>query len=384
MFEDGKIPLIRTPIPLLQLITAGGIRFSTLVELWGPNRSGKTTTCYQAGGYFLEDFGDLARLVILDSESSVDAVRMEDSFGLDVNNDKRIDVVPAHFLEQGFLQVIDLSRNLKKDQYMMVIWDTLSASPTKSAYDTVLKQDGEEEKQEKKTSKKSSEKDKKKKDKTSMYGAGMGERQRVIKHFLRLVMSEIYGKNISLWMPNQVFANIGKGAPLIRGEGNTLQHDTHYSLQFKRLSMKVEEEEKLADNTISTVSLVKSKFSPEFDRCPIFMDNTKGGRIVEATSVMMLAVEMGLIQENKGYYRIDPNNKDEKGQRWASILEDEKLYSQVLYTITDRTRRKYPIVDKLYIMQGHKALVEVKEKKAKTIQPLASNLTEALKHAGYT
>jgi RecA/RadA recombinase len=380
MFEDGKIPLIRTPIPLLQLITGGGIRFSTLVELYGPNRSGKTTTCYQSAGYLLEDYGDQALLKILDSESSVDEVRMEDSFGLDVVNDRRIEVAPAHFLEQGFLKVIEWAKTMPKNSYMMILWDTLSASPTKNDYEALLKDDKkEEEDEEKQEKKKKSSKDKnakKKKDPQSLYSAGMGARQRVIKHFLRLVMSEIYGKNISLWMPNQVFANIsGYGAKEMKGEGTALQHDIHYSLKFQRNEVNIDQEDKVADYTLSHVSLTKSKFSPEFDRCPIFMDNTKGGRIIESTSMFTLAVETGLILESKGFYRLNP---EDTGRRWDSILQDANLYKRVLFTLTDQVRRKYPIVDKLYMLNGYPPLEQIEEKKKKKSE-LACNLTEALK-----
>jgi RecA/RadA recombinase len=376
MFEDGKIPLIRTPIPLLQLITAGGIRFSTLVELWGANKAGKTTTCYQSGGYFLDDYGDKALLKILDSESSCDHVRMKESFGLDLIFDKRIEVKPAHFLEDGFLKIMEWIQTIPKDHYMIIIWDTISASPTKSAYEAVLHQNDAEEEEEK-PAKKGAKKGGKKKDASNMFLGGMGDRQRIIKYFLRVVMSEIYGKNISLWMPNQVFSNIGKGPALMRGEGTALQHDIHYSLKFNRLQVKIEETEKLADSTISHVSLVKSKFSPEFEKCPIFMDNTQGGRIIESESTFLLAVEMGLIQEAQGYYRIDPNAK---GRRWSSIIEDAELYNKVLFTMVDRMRRKYPIVDKLYVLNGHSELEILEEPKKKKSSPaLSCNLTQALK-----
>ena len=55
-----KIDFIRTPIPFFQIMSGGGIRFSTLTELWGAPKAGKSTFCYQCAGNFLEDYGDKA------------------------------------------------------------------------------------------------------------------------------------------------------------------------------------------------------------------------------------------------------------------------------------------------------------------------------------
>ena len=129
-----KIELIRTPIPMLQIVTAGGIRFSTLVELWGANKAGKSTTCYQTAGYFLEDYGEKARVKILDSETSSDFIRLL-AFGLDEENDPRVDIKPAIFLEDGFFKIFEWINELPEGHYMLIIWDTISSCNSKQAYD---------------------------------------------------------------------------------------------------------------------------------------------------------------------------------------------------------------------------------------------------------
>jgi RecA/RadA recombinase len=332
-----KIEMIRTPIPMLQIVTAGGIRFSTLVELWGANRAGKSTTCYQTAGYFLEDYKDKAHVKIIDSETSADFIRLL-SFGLDINGDERVEIVPSLFLEEGFFSIFKWVDDLPKDHYMMIIWDTISSCNSKQAYDEAEKA--------------------KSADKLSITAGGLGVRQKVLKHFLRQVMGKIYGKKVSVWLPNQVFASMDQFSPKEQsGEGNALKHDTHYSIHFQRGGRTKDKDDKkkdieydnsIAKYTVSRVSLTKSKFSPEFEKSPIYIDNTKGGVIDEMQSLFLHALEKERLEKNNQGRFINVIPGRETGMLWADLVKSEEAYIHILRSMVQEIREKHPVIDRMY------------------------------------
>jgi RecA/RadA recombinase len=332
-----KIEMIRTPIPMLQIVTAGGIRFSTLVELWGANRAGKSTTCYQTAGYFLEDYGDKAQVKIIDSETSADFIRLL-AFGVDIDNDPRVEVTPALFLEEGFFKIFEWVKDLPDDHYMLIIWDTISSCNSRQAY---------EEAENAKTA-----------EKLNINAGGMGTRQKVLKHYLRQVMGKIYAKKISVWLPNQVFASMDQFSPKEQsGEGNALKHDTHYSLHFQRGGRTTESSDKkkdidyensVAKYTVSRVSLTKSKFSPEFERSPIYIDNTRGGVIDEMHSLFLHALEKGRLEKNSQgrYLNVIPGR--DTGILWGDLVKSQEAYEHILCGMVSEIREKHPVIDRMY------------------------------------
>lgn len=350
---------------MLQIVTGGGIRFSTMVELWGANKCGKSTTCYQSAGYFLKDYGDQAQLKILDSESSFDDIRMKFVFDLD-RSDPRIEIQPAFFIEEGMKRIIDWSTNLSPNTYMMIIWDTISASPTKSSY------------QASRNAKDAND--------MTMWAGGQADRPRVIKHYFREIMSAIYEKSVSIWCPNQVFSSMNSyGSSEVSGEGSAFHHDIHYSLHFKRKTSSFEgEDNMISDHTVSHVALTKSKFSPEFKDAPIFINNKLGGIIDERLSLYLHALDSGQIITKGGYYYwkriLDKDGKliidpEMKGQRWGSLLENDEVYNYIVTSRILSTRSKFPIIDRVYQVQGFPEISEY----AKTHPELVSLKQESFK-----
>ena len=330
---------------MLQIITGGGIKFSSMLELWGNTKAGKSTTCYQSAGYFLKDFGDNAILKILDSESSFDDVRMKYVFDLDRQNDPRIEIKPAFFIEDGMKKIIDWVAELPDDKYMLIIWDTISTSQTQSSYNNTRE------------TKNSAD--------LTMWSGGQGERQRVIKHYSRDIMGSIYDKNVSVWFPNQVFSSMSAyGAKELSGEGSAFHHNIHYSLHFKRKEAVYEKEDNnISDHTVSEVSLTKSKFSPEFKESPIFINNKRGGIIDERLSLFLHALAQEKIISSGGYFyyktMFDPATKKNKpdgsmkGMRWGDMLASDEAYNFIVKNMILTTRKSYPIVDRIYQIQGY-------------------------------
>jgi RecA/RadA recombinase len=351
---DSKLDFIRTPSPFLQIVTGGGIRFSTLAEFWGAPKAGKSTFCYQSAGNFLTDFGNKAELKIIDSESSFDNVRMSYTFGLD-SKDKRIETVGVSYIEQGMKVIEDWLVALAPDKYLLVIWDTLSSCPTKASFQTT--------------------RDAKDFDKLTMYSGGQGDRAKTIKHYGRGLMSALYGKNACLFFPTQVFSSLSPyGAKEQSGDGSAFKHNIHYSFHFSRWSpSKIKDElsydmsdEVITPFTIANISLTKSRFSPEFKDSPLFVNNQAGGIIDSRKSLFLHAKTTDRILKSKGrYYYKFTDEKDVKkrepdpeitGKYWDDLIEDNEIYSYLTKNLLLETRRNYPIINRVYEVQGYPKL----------------------------
>lgn len=336
-------------------MSGGGIRFSTLTELWGAPKAGKSTFCYQCAGNFLEDYGDKAELKIIDSESAFDDVRMKFTFGLDID-DKRIESVGAQYVEHGMKSIEDWIVALPKDKYLMVIWDTLSTCPTKSAFTNT--------------------RDAKNLEALSMYSGGQGDRAKTIKHYARGLLSALYRKNVCLFFPTQIFSSISPYGPKEQsGDGSAFKHNLHYSFHFSRwgnskinkeLGYNTDTEDHISNFAISNVSLTKSRFSPEFIDSPIYINNQMGGLIDSRKSLFLHAhVVDEIIKHGAYYYPKYVFNKDTKkreydpsvtGKYWDDLVNDDDVYNYLTKKILLETRKRHPIIDRVYLVQGYPEL----------------------------
>jgi len=359
------IEVVRTPIEYFNLI-AGGLRFSTLVEAWGANRSGKTTMCYQTIGYFMEDFKD-GEVHLLDNESSFDELRCRHVFKWDLKENKkydhskqdsikkdtwlykRVNLVPIKTLEEGFWQIIQILKAHKGPYPIIIMWDTIDSAPSKSSYESALNAEAP--------------------DKMSMYSGGMGDRARIIKHYLQDVMALMFRKRAILLLPNQIHSGIGQYAKAENvGGGNALKHNRHYSFYFKLLggdNIKYDDMS-LVSQVVSDVSLTKSKFSPGFQTVPIFIDVRAGGVIDETQSLMLAANRFGFIQDKltekgkrTGWYLIDHPSFGDKPVRWGDLAERrDEFMPTVKKAILAKLASTHFLIKMLYQEMGRMAEVD--------------------------
>lgn len=102
--------VIRTPIDTVNIFGAGGIRQGTISEIYGFEKSGKSTFSYQTGGLFLSDNAN-GVVHIIDAENSVDRLRLELTFRYDM---KRIVLHRCRTLEASFDVLNQLSAQLER------------------------------------------------------------------------------------------------------------------------------------------------------------------------------------------------------------------------------------------------------------------------------
>lgn len=252
--EEGKgslsdKPKVETPLVALNALLGGGLPLGSILEVFGPNASGKSSFMYETLGNFQKQYPNGVTFII-DSETSTDDSRLR-QLGVDPVRAPRMG---AATLEDGFEQInLILKKMVNNDRYngfpVFILWDTIAAAPTRAQ----LKEG-------------------------NMYAGGMAERARILKTALMTVFPLIEKQNVLLVLLNQVMAEIGGWRPgLTSGGGNALKHDIHMRLELQ--GGKTNYEGPYAVSKYSHLNVSKSKVSPIMNDFPIIIDITKGGVI---------------------------------------------------------------------------------------------------------
>lgn len=258
---DGKgslsdKPKVETPLYALNCLLGGGLPLGSILEVFGPNASGKSSLMYETLGNFQKQYSNGVAFII-DSESSTDDSRLR-QLGVDPSRAPRMG---ASTLEDGFAQINFIMKKMIKDpRYkgfpVFILWDTIAACPTKAQLD-----------------------------KEDMYGGGMAERARIIKSALMTIFPLIEKQNVLLVLLNQVMAEIGGWRPgLTSGGGNALKHDIHMRLEIT--GGKTQYDGVYPVSKFSNLSISKSKVSPIMNDFPVIIDITKGGVIDRPQSLV--------------------------------------------------------------------------------------------------
>lgn len=334
--------VIRTPIDTFNVVSAGGIRVGTLMELYGPQHSGKSAFAYQVAGLALQD-DPKAEVIILDPESSTDFVRLKYVFNFDEN---RTTVVPCPTLEQGYDEIEKACKESAKDKKLrIVIWDSIAGSVPKCDYDNFTDD----------------------KSKGSMFSGGISLKARVNAHFLPQVTSTVSTSNVIVMLVNQVRDKIGVYNPsgsYGRSGGRALEHAGHYRLYFKLCQKYFDESKGVNIGTYTKVSIEKSKFGCTSKNIPIYIDDLKGGKIIPGAEVLEQCCTTGVIKGHRKWYWFasDEGKEDCMEYRWdeSQKLKDENpvlVGNQVLYERAIKELTKYYrcmsfTLDKTYELAG--------------------------------
>lgn len=272
---------VRTPIEALNCILGGGLPFGTVAQSYGPPKVGKSTWMYQMLGIFQKMYPNGVAMVI-DMEASADGERIE-YLGVDTSKLLRL---PATSIENGFLSLMKVLENKAqieelKDVPVFVIWDTISKG---------LAQDG-----------------------ATQSRMNAMDRARVIKNYMSPVMAQIEKQDFILCLLNQVIYNTDSygNRKMDAGGGIALKHDVHFSTRITSSSDDWSGNFKL--RTRSKIDIDKSKLGPEIWDIPMVIDNQEGGVIDEVMSFVDYMINLGLIDNSKGWYNFN------------SLLDREKL-----------------------------------------------------------
>lgn len=122
---------VETPLYALNDLLGGGLPLGAIMEVFGPNASGKSSLMYETLGNFQKQYSNGVAFII-DSEASTDDARLR-QLGVDPLRAPRMG---AATLEDGFEQIIKILKKMSdnsayKNFPVMIIWDTLAATSTR-------------------------------------------------------------------------------------------------------------------------------------------------------------------------------------------------------------------------------------------------------------
>ena len=338
---DHRIDRVRVPVDTVNLVNAGGLPYSILIECYGASKSGKSTFCYQAAQYFFEDYKEDAVLLILDAENAVNADRLELAFGLQVYDDPRVWRRPAMTIERAldeFMKALKYVRENKK--YLMVIWDSISASNSERA-DSDFQKSQE-------------------KDEMALRGATEPmSRAQVLKWALNRMLGEIYDEPIIIFLINQMTTKVNQfNTSLDSSGGFALRHNVNerFLFEFVKNIGGDKKESLYKTGTMSAFTIKKSRSMPSLQDIPVIIDDSLGGRIAVEQEIPLVANKLGILSmKSGGWYHINEDYMSDsmpevakKSLQYVDISNNAEYIAALRTAISNYFRKTFKLVDFVY------------------------------------
>lgn len=341
---------IETPIHMLNAAGAGGFCFGAIAEFWGNPKSGKSTCAYQTAQLFLEEYGDLARVLILDSEKSAHELRLRRVFGLSPGirlgmeekpveheikgGDPRVIIAPAISIEQGASNCTHYMKQFADEALLFVIWDSITGSkPAKEWEET------EEAAEENRIA--------------NPWAGGQMLRPRVIGKAVDDILAMLWNNDkCFVVIINQARAKIGRfGTSEHSVGGYQMKHTMHYSIQFDYQGP-LNESEFYKDGTLTHVRVEKSKFMPSTREIPVFIYDTLGGRISPIDELATMSIKLGILTQKGGWISLSDlftpeyrkMAKKEAAYRMKEVMEDEGLLKACKLLLIEHFKEHFALV----------------------------------------
>lgn len=300
--------VIPTPIDTVNVLSMGGIRVGSMVQLSGPPASGKSSFAYSVAG-MTQQTDPKCEVYVLDPEASTDYVRLVYTFGCDP---ERVNVINCPTLEQGFSEIAKITELSKKDKILrIVIWDSIAASVPAADFRSYHDE----------------------KSSGNMYSSGMSLRPRIVSHFVGQAMASVATSRVVCFIINQARAKIGvynpSGATGTSG-GFALSHSFHTSITFNLKQKLFDEAKGINVGTTTRVAIEKSKFGATSKKIHIWIDDTIGGKIQEGSDIIDSCVAVGVIKGHRKWWHfaVDEDKPDCVKYRWCEadrLSPEDKL-----------------------------------------------------------
>ena len=311
-------PRVETPLYVLNDLLGGGLPLGSIVEIFGPSASGKSSFMYETLGNFQRQYPNGVSFII-DSEASTDDSRIR-QLGVDPS---KCPIMGAGTLESGFEQIIKIlkkmvSNSAYKGFPVMIVWDTIAGCSTEAQT-----KDG------------------------GMFSGGIAERARIIKTSLTNIFPLVEKQNVLLVLLNQISAEIGGYRPGVTSSGgNALRHDVHIRCEFK--GGKTEFDGVFATEKRSTISITKSKISPIISNIPMTIDIPSGGIIDKSASLLewMETVNPSLFKQS-AWWKLEEWVYDKYKDYWDKIEGFDGTFRQSYLDDTVRTNNNLRLLLRL-------------------------------------
>jgi len=324
---DPFVHRLRTPLDTINILGSGGMRFSQVVELWGPPSGGKTTFAYETASNYCEDF-PTGRLQILDAEGSVDDLRLEKVFNIPMD---RVKIDPAPTIEAMFRAISDELLKCTKEgiPYLGIIdsWTVLNTEADwKSTADAVA-----------------TNKD------LSMYAGGQMLKPRAGRFYLNMLMPMLYRKPASILLINQATTEIHRyGSNIVSGGGFGLKHNVQFQLEFNKVTdagINLNDNVNKVNHQKTIVNITKSKFIPEMVGITTFIDPSQGGRFIPNLEIIEQAQRHGIVVNKSGWYSVPGM---EGSYRFNDLAKNKQLMELFKEKLCRMWRGQFMLVNEYY------------------------------------
>jgi recombination protein RecA len=278
--EQQKIPSISTgSLGLDFALGIGGLPRGRVVEIYGPESSGKTTLTLQAIAEAQREGGTCA---FIDAEHALDPIYAE---ALGVNTDDLL-VSQPDTGEQA-LEICDMI--VRSGAVDVVVIDSVAALTPKAEIE------GE------------------------MGDSHVGLQARLMSQALRKMTANIKNSNTTVIFINQIRMKIGVmfGSPETTTGGNALKFYSSVRLDIRRIGAVKDADEVVGNET--RVKVVKNKVAPPFRQTEFEILYGKG--INRLGEIIELGVQQGIIEKSGAWYSYQDDRIGQGRKRAAEFLE---------------------------------------------------------------
>ncbi len=272
-------------------IGIGGVPRGRIIEIFGPESSGKTTICLQVIAE-AQKKGGMAAFV--DTEHALD-INYAQRLGVDLNN---LLLSQPEFGEQALEIVETLVRSGAVD---VIIIDSVAALTPRSEIEG------------------------------DMGDAQMGSQARLMSQALRKLNAAIGKSNTTVMFTNQLRSKIGTffGNPETTTGGNALKFYASVRIDIRRKEIIKEGQDSIGNRV--KVKIVKNKVAPPFKEVEFDILYNEG--ISKIGDMIDLAVEFGYINKSGSWFTY----KEERAQGRESLkrifVENKELFSELEQTV---------------------------------------------------
>ncbi|GAB4139981.1 MAG: recombinase RecA [Patescibacteria group bacterium] len=295
-----EVSVISTGSILLDnALGAGGLPRGRIVEIYGPEASGKTTLCYHIIAEAQKKGGIVA---FIDAEHSVDIERARD-IGVDV--DKLVLSQPNNGEE-----ALEIAETLVRSNAVdVIIVDSVAALTPKAEIDG------------------------------DMGDAQMGLHARLMSQAMRKLTAIVSKSNTLIVFTNQIRMKIGVmfGNPETTTGGQALKFYSSVRLEIRKKNTIKKGEEPIG--ITSTVKVVKNKVGAPFKSVDIDIMN-KGG-INKKAEILNFATENGIIKVSGSWFSM---GEEKLGQGRETVLEkfetEPEFYKKIEKMVMDAIGKK--------------------------------------------
>lgn len=283
-------------IGLDKALGVGGLPRGRIIEIFGPESSGKTTLAIHIIAEAQKKYPGL-KCAIVDAEHALDVDYAED-IGVDLNN---LLVSQPDNGEQA-LEVTD--RLAASGRISVIVVDSVAALTPKSEID------GE------------------------MGDSSMGKQARLMSQALRKLTATVNNHDVLLIFINQLREKIGVmfGNPETTTGGNALKFYASVRLDIRKILINKDGEDSVS-NTVR-VKVIKNKVAPPFKKAEFRIKYGEG--IEKFREIITIAVDLDIINKSGSWYSYLENKIGQGEEQVVKMLRDNtELYEEIKNKVLD-------------------------------------------------